>query len=778
MNEEDSNSQSAYLAAHLPPPSPFLSSPNLPATYSPPSSSQSLLALRRSSLSPPPLSPRRVSLSPPSTSPPSNSNSNNNNNNVNNQREKEEDEEEEATESGKREKVNEEEKRNGKFLAELQQLVKIEIARTYAFETLMGTINKSLDEKQKEIKELWLRIGCLQREITKVILNKKIESCVINPVIADVPYSVSSALSQLISFLRITPSLLAKAVRFRPDNLKLLATFVVHGMFRPYVEHDEILLLNFIKQLMEDEFAEEDYQLHLSLLNPMSIFDLILRSYFKVCGVNEYFTVLFGDIVASILQEHSAQACSATKIAEFVANFESIIKWNVNSMPYAFRWIILQLKRCMINKGIPDDEISTGIGKFIFYYVFERGLNKPEYTGYMLFTRIGVTSIARDNMAAITQQLRKRMESPNYALYIESLLQGIVEPSIMFSEALKQALFFRNERMLCYLTKEAINVITKPLYLIRNKARNDPSNASQEDKILESLLGRFEEKQKALDKLKEDDHVEFEMSVKQEQQRLGLIVRPEGAKQKRAEPSVKDAMTKLKGLFALPSKITAWDDADVVTTLRRFIITNWKSSTIIAAIEATILALEMLPERYKVNDYDKLLKKLQKKTAFELEKGFAVIHTDTLMTVLDVAHRQTQTLTEVQERLLEFFTSLKLVLLESVRNIIAKGVDEFKALPKAKICACVVFETKCHACALRSDLMHAVMVRVAAAIEKSPMWQYAERAEKAVAERACERSLVDQIPREILMPQLKADVETTTQLLANEPLSAKDCGIG
>jgi hypothetical protein len=48
----------------------------------------------------------------------------------------------------------------------------------------------------------------------------------------------------------------------------------------------------------------------------------------------------------------------------------------------------------------------------------------------------------------------------------------------------------------------------------------------------------------------------------------------EGAKMKRSEPPVKDAMTKLKGLFALPSKVTAWDDADVVTTLRRFIIVS------------------------------------------------------------------------------------------------------------------------------------------------------------------------------------------------------------
>ena len=115
-------------------------------------------------------------------------------------------------------------------------------------------------------------------------------------------------------------------------------------------------------------------------------------------------------------------------------------------MPYAFRWIILQVKRfspsppfsllssislaarsntscrCMINKGIPADEISTGIGKFIFYYVFERGLNKPEYTGYMLFTRISVTPVARDNMGAITQQLRKRMESPYVPVPLSAIL--------------------------------------------------------------------------------------------------------------------------------------------------------------------------------------------------------------------------------------------------------------------------------------------------------------------------------------------------------------------
>lgn len=65
----------------------------------------------------------------------------------------------------------------------------------------------------------------------------------------------------------------------------------------------------------------------------------------------------------------------------------------------------------MIQKGIPEEEMITGIGKFIFYYVIERGLNKPEYTGYMLFTRIGVTPIARANIAALTEQLRKRMES-------------------------------------------------------------------------------------------------------------------------------------------------------------------------------------------------------------------------------------------------------------------------------------------------------------------------------------------------------------------------------
>jgi hypothetical protein len=28
------------------------------------------------------------------------------------------------------------------------------------------------------------------------------------------------------------------------------------------------------------------------------------------------------------------------------------------------------------------------------------------------------------------------------------------------------------------------------------------------------------------------------------------------------------------------------------------------------------------------------------------------------------------------------------------------------------------------------------------------------------------------------MPQLKDDIDTTTQLLATEPLTAKDCGIG
>jgi hypothetical protein len=49
-----------------------------------------------------------------------------------------------------------------------------------------------------------------------------------------------------------------------------------------------------------------------------------------------------------------------------------------------------------------------------------------------------------------------------------------------------------------------------------------------------------------------------------------------------------------------------------------------------------------------------------------------VVQTDTLMTVLDVAHRQAQTLSEVHEQLLEFFTSLKLLRLETVRTIIDK----------------------------------------------------------------------------------------------------------
>ena len=36
----------------------------------------------------------------------------------------------------------------------------------------------------------------------------------------------------------------------------------------------------------------------------------VLINLYRVCGVNEYFTVLFGDLVASILQEHSLQAMS------------------------------------------------------------------------------------------------------------------------------------------------------------------------------------------------------------------------------------------------------------------------------------------------------------------------------------------------------------------------------------------------------------------------------------------------------------------------------------
>ena len=47
------------------------------------------------------------------------------------------------------------------------------------------------------------------------------------------------------------------------------------------------------------------------------------------------------------------------------------------------------------------------------------------------------------------------------------------------------------------------------------------------------------------------------------------------------------------------------------------------------------------------------------------------------MSVLDVAQRQAQTLKEVQEQLLEFFTSLKLVRLEGVRAII----DKYALLP-------------------------------------------------------------------------------------------------
>jgi hypothetical protein len=130
----------------------------------------------------------------------------------------------------------------------------------------------------------------------------------------------------------------------------------------------------------------------------------------------------------------------------------------------------------------------------------------------------------------------------------------------------------------------------------------------------------------------------------------------------------------------------------------------------------------------------------------------------------------------------------------------------------------VVFETKCHACSLRADLMNAVMLRVADTIEKSPMWHYAERAgiilystylqqkkkKKIISNTSIRKgcsgegmrafSCGPNTPRCVLsffcglvtqllivyrlMPLLKADVDTTTQLLATEPLTPKDCGIG
>jgi hypothetical protein len=40
------------------------------------------------------------------------------------------------------------------------------------------------------------------------------------------------------------------------------------------------------------------------------------------------------------------------------------------------------------------------------------------------------------------------------------------------------------------------------------------------------LLQKFDEKRTGIDKLKDDDHIEFEMSVKQEQQKIGIEQKP------------------------------------------------------------------------------------------------------------------------------------------------------------------------------------------------------------------------------------------------------------
>jgi hypothetical protein len=78
-----------------------------------------------------------------------------------------------------------------------------------------------------------------------------------------------------------------------------------------------------------------------------------------------------------------------------------------------------------------------------------------------------------------------------------------------------------------------------------------------------------------------------------------------------------------------------------------------------------------------------------------------------------------------------------------------RGAADFKALPKSKQCDCVVFERKCPVCTTKSDLMVSIMTRVTQEIEKTPMWRCADRTERFVAEKACERSLVDQIPRDM-----------------------------
>jgi hypothetical protein len=89
----------------------------------------------------------------------------------------------------------------------------------------------------------------------------------------------------------------------------------------------------------------------------------------------------------------------------------------------------------------------------------------------------------------------------------------------------------------------------------------------------------------------------------------------------------------------------------------------------------------------------------------------------------------------------------------SLYFIIFRGVDSFAKLPNSAPCVCKLFveKSKCQQCSIKEGILKGIMREVSNAIDKSAIWDKADQDEKLVAEKACERALVDQIPRDMYL---------------------------